>query len=114
MCYETEDPTQLEPSRVAHRLLMMNMVAIHSTSFTTTNTILDLYSSDPSSGFVEGLREECERVILEDNCTCANDVASQLHRIDSTIRESMRFSTFGIVGLPRRVSVCSPSLSISF
>lgn len=80
------------------------MVAIHTTSFTSTNTILDLYSSPPSAGFVDGLREECERVFASHGGIWTKDAVSQLHRVDSTIREAMRFSAFGIVALPRRVS----------
>lgn len=68
-----------------------------------TNTILDLYSSPPSKGFVEGLREECDRVLAESEGIWTKDAVSALCRVDSTIRESMRNSTFGIIALPRRV-----------
>lgn len=102
-CYKTEDLKQLRPAHVAHRLLMLNLVSIHSTSFTTTNTILDLYSSHLSEGFVDGLREECDRVLAEFGGAWTKDAVSKLFRVDSTIRESMRFSDFGVVALPRRV-----------
>ena len=109
-CYKTHDPKQLEPARVTHRLLILNLVSIHSTSFTTTNTILDLYSSPPSSGFVDGLREECDRALADSHGIWTKDALNKLSHVDSTIRESMRFSSFGIVALPRRVSSPHPNI----
>lgn len=108
MCEDKQDPKQLDAARIAHRLLMLNMVSIPTTSFTMANTILDLYSSDPSRNFVDGLREECDRVLTGANGIWSKDAVSALHRVDSTIRESMRFSTFGIVALPRRVGEIFP------
>ena len=111
-CYKKHDPKQLEPARVTHRLLMLNLVAIHSTSFTTTNTILDLYSSSPSDGFVDGLREECDRALADSDGIWTKEAITRLSRVDSTIKESMRFSNFGIVALPRRVGFPNPNTKI--
>ena len=104
LCFDKQDPKQLDPARITHRLLMLNVVSIHSTSFTMANALLDLYSSDPAFGFVDGLREECERVLSKAKGVWSKDAVSELSRFDSSIRESMRVSTFGIVALPRRVS----------
>ena len=103
MSHDTGDPKQLEPALIVHRLVALNMVAIHTTSFTTTNTILDLYSSPPSAGFVEALREESNCVHADYGGSWTGDAVSKLYRIDSTIMESMRLSAFGIVALTRRV-----------
>ena len=83
---------------------MFNLVAIHAISITTTEIILDLYSSDPSRGFVDGLLEECDQVLAESGSEWKADALAKLHRLDSTIRESMRFSNFGVTALSRRVS----------
>ena len=103
----TEDPKQFSPALIAHRLMMLNLVSVHTTSNTLINVILDLYSSDPARGFLDGLVEEVTRVLAESNGVWTKHAVSRLYRIDSTIRESMRYSAFGIVALPRRVSIAS-------
>jgi cytochrome P450 len=97
------DPGQLEPKRVAHRLLLVNDISLHSTSFTVQNVILDLFSSDPELGFVDALREEAASVFAKFGGSWTRDAVRELKLIDSMIRESMRLNPFAIVGLPRTV-----------
>lgn len=47
--------------------MMVIMNAIHSSTLTMVNTILDLWSSDPSDAFIEGLRQECSRILKEND-----------------------------------------------
>ncbi|MCJ1310155.1 hypothetical protein MMC25_003816 [Agyrium rufum] len=103
-CEKTEDPKQFEPALIAHRLMMLNLVSVHTTSNTIINVILDLYSSPRSSGFLEGIHEEYTRALAEAGGVWTRYAVSQLYRVDSCIRESMRYSAFGIVALPRRVN----------
>lgn len=103
-CYATGDLKQLKTGRIIHRLLMFNLVAIHAISLTTTEAILDLHSSSMSSDFVDRLREESDRVLRQFNGRWSLDSLSKLHRLDSTIRESLRFSNFGVTALSRQVS----------
>lgn len=86
------DPSALNEDTIALRLLNLNMASIHSTSITTTNTILDLYSSPNAEKFVAGLREECERVLEANGGVWTKDAVNGLIRVDSAIRESMRMS----------------------
>jgi cytochrome P450 len=102
-CYLTENPAQLDPKRVSHRLLLVNDISLHSTAFTVQNVILDLFSQDPSLGFVEALREQCKTVLAEAGGSWTRDAVRKLTLVDSTIRESMRLSPFGTIGLPRTV-----------
>ena len=90
---------------------MINLVAIHSTSLTTSNTLLDLFSSKPSEGFVDGLREESERVLAGTKGTWTKEAVAKLVRVDSTIKESMRFSDIGLTSLPHLVCLHKFSLS---
>lgn len=99
------DVGQLEPKRVAHRLLLVNDISLHSTSFTVQNVILDLFSSDPSLGYVEILREEAKTVLASAGGIWTRDAVHKLKLIDSMIRESMRLNPFAICGLPRTVSI---------
>lgn len=82
----------------------MNDISLHSTSFTVQNVILDLFSSDPSLGYVETLREEARVVLAKAGGVWTRDAVRDLKLIDSMIRESMRLNPFAICGLPRTVS----------
>lgn len=81
------------------------MVAIHTTSLTITNTLLDLYSSPRVDDFVEGLREECSRVLAKNGGKWSKAAVNELYRVDSTIKESMRYSSLGAIGAMRTVSI---------
>ena len=104
MAYETGDPKQLRPQLIFDRLISMIPIGTHSIGFTTTNTILDLYSAAPSAGFVEALREESQRVLAESDGVWSHSSVSKLYRTDSAIKESMRVSAFGTVTLHRCVN----------
>jgi len=92
---------------VAHRLLLVNDISLHSTSFTVQNVILDLFSSDPAMGYVDALRDEAASVLAKSGGVWTRDAVRDLKLIDSMIRESMRLNPFAIVGLPR--TVCMPT-----
>ncbi|KAL2787112.1 cytochrome P450 [Aspergillus keveii] len=102
-CYESGQPSQLAPERVALRLLILNVVSLHSTSYTVQNLILDLASTDPELKTIEALREECTAVIEESGGNWTFDAVKKLRLLDSTIRESIRLTPFANVGLPRTV-----------
>ncbi|KAL2837981.1 cytochrome P450 [Aspergillus pseudodeflectus] len=102
-CYESGQPSQLAPERVALRLLILNMVSLHSTSFTLQNLILDLASTDPELQVMEALRSECATVLEEAGGTWTSDALKKLSLLDSVIRESIRLTPFGNIGLPRTV-----------
>lgn len=68
-----------------------------------TNTLLDLYTSPQSADFVAGLREECERVYKAHDNKWTKNAVNELHRVDSTLKESMRLSGIGFQALLRKV-----------
>lgn len=94
---------EMDPDIIARRLMPLNFAAIHTTTFTIVNTIFDLLGSDPSKGFLEGIREEAERVFRESNGVWDKASLSRLHRADSAIRESMRYSNFATRGVNRKI-----------
>lgn len=97
------DPKELNIDLNVRRLMVLNMVAIHTTSIVTTNTLLDLYSHPEADVYVEGLREECERVLAEYDGKWSKDAVNKLIRVDSVIRETMRITTLSDYGLKRKV-----------
>jgi hypothetical protein len=102
--FATNDPAELDATRLSHRLLYVNDISLHSTSYTVQNLILDLYSSKETLGIIEDLREESERVLKEAGGEWTREAVTKLKLVDATIRESMRMTPFASVGLPRTVS----------
>lgn len=98
-----KDPSELDEYKIVRRLLLLNMVAIHTTSMVTTNTLLDLYSSPHKDEYVTGLREEVERVLRESGGEWTKTAINSMYRVDSAIRESMRYSDLGDIGIKREV-----------
>lgn len=96
---------ELEPQMIAKFLLPIEFAAIHTTAMTVTMTLFDLFSSDPSKHFVEGLREEAVRLYVECGGTWNKQTLSKMVRADSAIRESMRLSTFMTRGVQRKILV---------
>ncbi|KAL1880592.1 hypothetical protein VTK73DRAFT_5397 [Phialemonium thermophilum] len=86
---------ELDPSRLSQRILPVEFAAIHTTVITGHSLILDLLSSDPSSGYLDAIREETDRVLREEcDGTWTKNGLSRLYRTDSAIKESMRRSNF--------------------
>jgi hypothetical protein len=94
----------LDVDRVCLRLLIVNDVSLLTTAYTAQNLLLDIFSTDPSHGYVEQLRDECKSALAEAGGTWNLEAVKKLRLIDSAIRESMRMNPFGSVALPRKVS----------
>ncbi|KAF7192205.1 Cytochrome P450 monooxygenase [Pseudocercospora fuligena] len=103
-CIKSSDPLELDADRILRRLLGINVVALHTTSVTTVNFLLDLYSSPNADTYVEGLREECSRVLRQCGGGWSKGVVNDLFRIDSAIKESMRLHAIFTVGAIREVT----------
>jgi len=79
------------------RVLVLNAVAIHTSAMTLTNALFDL-AAYPDH--ILPMREEAERVVAAQGWTKA--ALSNMHKIDSFVRESMRLNT-GPVMISRKV-----------
>lgn len=89
---------------ITYSLLAINQSSIYSTAYGLTNCLLDLFGSERSEEFVQGLREECDRVSKEFGGSLGSaEALDKLCRLDSCIRESMRVSGFNTVALMRKV-----------
>ncbi|KAI4176969.1 MAG: hypothetical protein LQ346_007749 [Caloplaca aetnensis] len=78
----------LEPERLAHLQLMVNLAGIHTTSAAITHAIYDLCEHPE---YVNELREETEEVLRLDG-GWQKGTHSKLHKLDSFLKESQRFS----------------------
>lgn len=105
-CYASPNAKeQLDPGRVANRLLLVNDVSMLTTAYTAQNSIFDLFSTDPALGYADALREECAAALGETGGEWTHETVKKLQLVDSAIRESMRLSPFGSLLLPRKVPI---------
>ncbi|KAL0062050.1 hypothetical protein AAF712_011128 [Marasmius tenuissimus] len=88
---------------LAYRLLLLNFAAVSTSTIGGANAVLDVLATDPSDEVLITLREEAERVLAEHGGVWTKAAVNKLHRMDSTLRESARFSGVGGTGLARRV-----------
>jgi len=94
---------ELNAEMLSKRILPIEFAAIHTTVLTGFNLLLDLLSSDPSSGYLDAIREETSRVFAEENGAWTKRSLSRLPRTDSAIKESQRFSYFARALTHRKV-----------
>ena len=85
---ENTEGEDLHPEQLAHLVLMSNVAGIHTTSMAITHAIYDLCEHPK---YVSVLREEIEQVLLNDGGWQRN-THNKLHKIDSFLKESQRFS----------------------
>jgi cytochrome P450 len=95
------DPRMAKPSTLAGRILMVNFAAIHTTSFTVTHAIFDLISSKQE--YVDELRAEISNVLAEHGGEWDKKALSEMERLDSIMRESLRLHMVSTFGVPRLV-----------
>ncbi|KAI1655455.1 cytochrome P450 [Daldinia decipiens] len=98
-----DDDTQLSTSLISDRLLITNNLSLHSTTLTLHNFIMSLITSDPSLGYIEALREECDKALSDVGGTWNLEAIRKLRLVDSAIRESMRLIPFASVAMARTV-----------
>lgn len=99
----SDKPEEMSLHMLVGRLLAVNFAAIHTSTFSITNVIFDLASSDPSLKYLEQLREEAASILAAENGIWTKKGLSKMHRIDSALRESLRLRSFLSVGMVRKV-----------
>ena len=85
---EDAEGEDLQPERLAHLMLMANLAGIHTSSVAITHAVYDLCEHQE---YVQVLREEIEQVLSTDG-GWQRDTHNKLHKIDSFLKESQRFS----------------------
>lgn len=100
---EREFPGECSPKMLAGRILVVNFASIHTSTFTVANALLDLVSAPNQATYIEEAREESTRVLAEHDGVWSRPAVAKLFKLDSIIRESMRFSGILSHGLVRKV-----------
>jgi cytochrome P450 len=91
---------ETQPVRIAERLMPLNFAAIHTTSLTAYETMLNILCAD--SSVIASLREEAHRVHQEEGGWTKQGL-SRMHRMDSAIRESQRICPIALTFIQRKV-----------
>ncbi|KAF8351221.1 cytochrome P450 [Amanita rubescens] len=89
---------QRSVSNITKRVLFTNFTAIHTSTIAAVQILYDLANH---SEYMQPLREEIEAVVQEDGWTKA--AMGKLRKLDSFMKESMRFSFLSSLGLKRKV-----------
>jgi cytochrome P450 len=76
-----------QPHKLAHRLLILTLAAVHTTSMAATQTLFDLCDRPE---YMEPLRQELTEVMLKDGHT--KQTLTHLYKLDSFMRESQRLN----------------------
>ncbi|KAK8039591.1 hypothetical protein PG993_008002 [Apiospora rasikravindrae] len=100
---ESGDDYMWEPKTLAARVLLVNAAAVHTSSFAITHVLLDLVGSGNKRGpeYVAELRDEI-RQVLATHGGWSKRALDDMHKLDSTFRESQRLNTVLTVG-PLRI-----------
>ena len=94
---EGAEGDDVQPERLARLLLMVNLAAIHTSSMAIIHAIYDLCEHQE---YVKVLREEVDEVLRADG-GWQKGTHKKLHKIDSFLKESQRFSPPTLCGLVR-------------
>ncbi|KAI0421899.1 cytochrome P450 [Xylaria grammica] len=99
-----EGPAQMDPVRLATRLLAINTMFIITMVYAFSHGVQDIYGSPNHEEVVKGLEEECTFVNSRHHGFMTKEAVDHLHRVDSALRESMRLSDIAIIALSRDVA----------
>ncbi|KAK7979957.1 NADP-dependent oxidoreductase domain-containing protein [Apiospora arundinis] len=97
-------PDQLDPTRIALRLVSLLTPLIFAICYVFAHCVLDIHGSPHRSEVIAGLEEECDRVCREHGGLETSESVAALYRIDSALRESMRVSDVAVTNLFRDVT----------
>ncbi|KAF4463858.1 ent-kaurene oxidase, partial [Fusarium albosuccineum] len=106
------DPTLLDAHRIGHRMVVLNFNVIQGGSIPFSTVLSDICNGKHASSTFSRVRDEAETVLGTSSSAQIWNRAmiSKLTLADSAIRESMRWSDFGLFALPRRVN--SPGITL--
>ncbi|KAI6354286.1 hypothetical protein MCOR25_008680 [Pyricularia grisea] len=99
---ELGDPYFWKENVLAARLLILNFVSIHTSTFSLAHVVMDLASCDAS--VIQELRDEITSVIAEHGGEWSKKALKKMEKLDSTLRESSRLNSFVTFGGNRLIT----------
>ena len=100
---QSADVRERTPELICKRTMTTNFAAIHTTTMTSTQLLVDLLSTEPALGYVKALTSEVEAIHHTHNGDWSKSALADMTRTDSALRESMRISGFVVWGIERKV-----------
>ncbi|KAI6150270.1 cytochrome P450 [Pisolithus tinctorius] len=94
-CLDTKRETSL--TSLTRRMIVINFGGIHTTSSTFSQALLNL-AENPQH--VQALRDEVELVVSNHGWT--NEALSKMRKVDSFLKETLRFEGSSLLGLSRQ------------
>jgi len=91
---------EMQPDRIAKRIMPINFAAIHTTAITSYDVLSQILSAGPD--VTEKLREEAYRIFKEEGGWTKQGL-SRMYRMDSAIRESQRIAPLSLTFAGRKV-----------
>lgn len=91
------------PRFVADRMATVNFAAIHTSTFSIVNALADIVSLPDPKSLLETIKDEMEDILKADGGEWTKTSVQRMVKADSTLRESMRYSSFMTVAIQRKV-----------
>lgn len=98
---KSSDPLDHDPRSLCARILALNFVGIHTSSAAAMAAIIDILCAGPD--VFAALRREAASVLRGTEGVWSKADVNKLVLMDSTLRESLRFSAFKARGVEREV-----------
>ncbi|KAI1258550.1 cytochrome P450 [Xylariaceae sp. FL1019] len=102
---QSGDPYMLKPDTIMGRVLLLNFVSIHTSSFAISHVLLDLAANSPD--YIEQLRLEIVEGLEKHNGEWSKRSLGEMPKLDSVFRESQRMNSIVTVASPK--PVCNPN-----
>lgn len=98
-----DNAVEKTPGRLSRRLMTLNFAAIHTSTMTTANMIIDMASGPSGRSCVDAILAECQALSDQYGDDWSSARIAEMVVTDSALRESMRLSGFGSKGFTRKV-----------
>jgi cytochrome P450 len=98
------DPFMMKPDTIMGRVLLLNFVSIHTSSFAITHALLDLAANSPQ--YIDELRSEIVAALEKHGGAWNKRTLADMPKLDSAFRESQRMNSIVTVASPK--PVCNP------
>ena len=97
------DPAEKTPDMLSRRLMTLNFAAIHTSTMTTANMVIDIASGSAGERCLTAILEECQALSQKYGTQWSSARLAEMAVTDSALRESMRISGFGSKVFVRKV-----------
>lgn len=98
---KSNDPLDHDPRSLCSRILALNFVGIHTSSAAAMGALVNILCAGPE--VFAALRREAASVLRGNRGVWDKAAVGRLALMDSTLRESLRFSAFKARGVERQV-----------